>query len=161
MTSLSGKRLVARPVVALLIAAMIGVPGQSAASASEPDDGDDAIRSPSRHVVVVNEPFASGEALVSGTIRASILRLALSESRRLERSDQSAAVNPSDRCPASVTEKLAWLYAVVGGSLLLAYGPREREGGVWTMDGKSETAAGAVAIALSFALLHDIRKKGR
>jgi hypothetical protein len=60
-----------------------------------------------------------------------------------------------------MAEKLAWIYALVGGSLLLVYGPREKEGDVWTNDGKSETVAGAAAIVLSFALLRDIRKKGR
>ena len=44
---------------------------------------------------------------------------------------------------------------------MLVYGPREKEGAVWTLDGKSETVAGAAALALSVGLFRDIRKKSR
>ena len=70
-----------------------------------------------------------------------------------------AASNTCDCRNASVAEKLAWLYLLIGGSILLAYGPTEKSGSRWTSDGKSETAAGAGAIVLSFALLRDIRRK--
>jgi hypothetical protein len=60
---------------------------------------------------------------------------------------------------ASVAEKLAFLYALVGGTILLVYGPQEKEGNVWTVDGKSETVAGGLALGLSVALFRDIRTK--
>jgi hypothetical protein len=78
----------------------------------------------------------------------------------LARLHQSDTASSGDKCSASVPEKLVWLYALVGGSILLVYGPQEKDGDVWTTDGKSETVAGAVAIGLSFALLRDIRNKG-
>ncbi len=148
--------LFARPVAALVVAGLVGVPCHAAALASERNDL--AAESPSPPVRVAVE---IGATLPPGTIRASALRWASAQSHRLPQSAQNDAGPASDRCAASVVEKLAWLYALVGGSILLVYGPQEKEGGVWTMDGKSETVAGAAAIVLSFGLLRDIRKKGR
>lgn len=93
------------------------------------------------------------------TLRASIRRWASIESRRVDTIEQVDTVKRTDCNRASVAEKLAFVYALVGGTLLLVYGPQEKEGDVWTMDGKSETVAGAVAIGLSFALFRDIRAK--
>jgi hypothetical protein len=42
---------------------------------------------------------------------------------------------------------------------MLAYGPSEKVNGVLTNDGKSEGIGGAAAVALSFALMHDIWKR--
>ena len=139
---MTGTRGLAWPIVGLLVVALVGVPWQGAALASEPEDR-----------AAVAEP--SG-----GSIRASAIRWASAESHRLERSDQGTAASPGEPCRASMAEKLAWLYALVGGSILLYYGPQEKEGDVWTLDGKSETVMGAGAIVISFALLRDIRKKG-
>jgi hypothetical protein len=151
----SGKRLVPRLVVVLLVAALIGVPWQASALASEPEHTADSTPPSPGRVEIAQEP-----PLTVGTIRETALRLAREESHRFERSSQSAA-GPSHPCTASVAEKLALLYAVVGGSLMLAYGPREKEGAVWTLDGKSETVAGVAALALSVGLFRDIRKKSR
>ena len=59
----------------------------------------------------------------------------------------------------SIAEKIACAYLLVGGAIMLYYGPRERENGRLTMDGKSEAVAGAASIGLSFALLHDVIKR--
>lgn len=146
----------ARPIAALVVAALVGVPCHAAMLASERHDLAAESGSPPVRVAVEVRP-----TLPPGAIRASALHWASAESRRLVQTGQSGAAAASDRCSASVVEKLAWLYAVVGGSILLVYGPQEKEGGVWTMDGKSETVAGAAALVLSFGLLRDIRKKGR
>lgn len=78
----------------------------------------------------------------------------------------TASGQPGDSSPAktstggtSLAEKIACAYLLVGGTIMLYYGPKERENGQWTMDGKSETVAGAVSIGISIALLHDILKK--
>jgi hypothetical protein len=151
----------AREIVAVLVAALVSVPLQAAARASGPDDPAEGSQSPPVRVAAVGESSAVEAALSIEAIRASTRRLASGESHRVTRSGQTGDAAPGKRCPASMAEKLAWIYALVGGSLLLVYGPQEKERGVWTNDGKSETVAGAVAIGLSFALLHDIRKKGR
>lgn len=69
------------------------------------------------------------------------------------------AAAPEKHGGASVAEKLACAYLLIGGSVMLYYGPREKENGRLTMDGKSEAVAGAGAIVLSVALLRDILKK--
>src|SRR5207244_3079772 len=84
---------------------------------------------------------------------------ALARAGRITRTEQPAAAASRCECGASMAEKLAWLYLLVGGSILLAYGPQEKSGSTWSNDGKAETAAGAGAIVLSFGLLRDIRKK--
>jgi hypothetical protein len=67
--------------------------------------------------------------------------------------------DPAERPGTSLAEKIACVYLMVGGSIMLYYGPKEREGGQLTMDGKSEAVGGAIAIGISLALLHDIVKK--
>ena len=62
---------------------------------------------------------------------------------------------------ASLAEKIACAWLLVGGTIMLYYGPKERENGQLTMDGKSEAVAGAVSIGISIALLHDILTKRR
>jgi hypothetical protein len=148
-------------IVAALVAALVSVPLQAAARVSQPDDRAAGSQSSPARVAAVSESSTVEAALTIETIRASTRRLASAESHRVARSDQSGAAGSGNRCPASVAEKLAWIYATVGGSILLVYGPREKEGDVWTNDGKSETVAGAAAVGLSFALLRDIRKRGR
>jgi hypothetical protein len=93
-----------------------------------------------------------------GPLRASARRAAAAEPLR-NPSDPQSRPAPACDCRASMAEKIAWLYALVGGSIMLVTGPAEKEGDVWTVDGKSETAAGAAAVVLSFYLLKDIRKK--
>jgi hypothetical protein len=149
-----------RKIVAVLVAALVSVPLQAAARASEPDDRAAGSQSPPVGVAAVGESSAVEAALTFETIRAGTRRLASAEAHRVARSGQSGAAGSGNRCHASLAEKLAWIYALVGGSILLVYGPREKEGDAWTNDGKSETVAGAASIGLSFALLRDIRKKG-
>jgi hypothetical protein len=148
-------------VAALLVAALASAPSLAAARPGEPGEGAAASQPPPVRVAAVGESSALEGALTIETLRASARRWASAESHRVARSGQSSAASSSNRCRASMAEKLAWIYALVGGSILLVYGPQEKEGDVWTNDGKSETVAGAVAIGLSFALLRDIRKKGR
>ncbi len=62
---------------------------------------------------------------------------------------------------ASLVEKIACAYLLVGGSIMLYYGPREREKGQVSRDGKAEAVGGAAAIGISIALLRDIIKKSR
>ena len=138
------------PVVALLVAALVSVPLQGALRASEGED-------------------RAAEDLDAGTtgrtILASALRLASAEGHRLARQQQTTAAGggalsgTSGTSGTSVAEKLACVYLLLGGAFMLAYGPTETEGGVWTMDGKSETVGGAAAIVLSVALMHDIWKR--
>jgi hypothetical protein len=143
----------------MLAAALIGLPARAAAATNAADER--SWGSPTAAIPAASERAAGHDAaLVDAPIRASALRWASAESDRLARLGQSDTASPGDKCAASLPEKLAWVYALVGGSILLIYGPQEKNGDVWTMDGKSETVAGAVAIGLSFALLHDIRKKG-
>jgi hypothetical protein len=58
-----------------------------------------------------------------------------------------------------VAEKAAFVFLLVGGAIMVAYGPQEKAGGVLTNDGKSELIGGAGAIVLSFMLLKDILSK--
>src|SRR5437867_6393096 len=46
-----------------------------------------------------------------------------------------AATSTRDCSNASVAEKLAWLYLLIGGSIPLAYAPTEKSGNMWTSDG--------------------------
>ena len=96
-----------------------------------------------------------------GPIGASVSRWAATEARVL-RAQQGGSSSPAAPCGchgASTAEKLAFLYALIGGTLLVVYGPQEKEGDVWTADGKVETIAGGLALALSVALFRDIRSK--
>ena len=72
-----------------------------------------------------------------------------------------AGSSPAEASGTSIAEKIACVYLLVGGSIMLYYGPRERENGQLTMDGKSEAVGGAAAIGISVALLRDIVKKHR
>jgi hypothetical protein len=96
---------------------------------------------------------------IEPTLLATARRIAAAEPLRDAASTAAPDAPPTCGCRASLAEKLAWLYALVGGSLLTIYGPQEREDGMWTLDGKSETVAGAAALVLSFALLKDIRSR--
>ena len=74
-----------------------------------------------------------------------------------------ASQPPATTAPggASLAEKIAAVYLLVGGAIMLYYGPKERENGQLTMDGKSEAVAGAASIGISIALFHDIFTKRR
>jgi hypothetical protein len=115
-------------------------------------------------VVMVLVSILAAAPSVAATIeippQALFDKAALARAVRFVRIEQPAAANACE-CGASMAEKLAWLYLLVGGSILLAYGPQEKSGSAWSNDGKAETAAGAGAIVLSFGLLRDIRKKAR
>jgi hypothetical protein len=93
------------------------------------------------------------------TIRTSALRVAAVHAHLMTRQQEPAAAGGGSRSGTSVAEKLAAVYLLVGGAIMLAYGPTEKEGDVWTRDGKSETVAGAASIVLSIALFHDIWKR--
>jgi hypothetical protein len=123
-------------VVALLVAALVGVPWQGAVRAS---DGE--------------EPPAESAIL------AGALRLAAAETAAPQEPEPAPAPAGRARSGTSFAEKLACLYLLVGGSIMLAYGPSEKVNGVLTNDGKSEGIGGAAAVALSFALMHDIWKR--
>lgn len=103
------------------------------------------------------EPAPEAAPRADGPVMASARRTAAAEPLRDPSERQASAA--ACECRASMAEKLAWLYALVGGSIMLVTGPGEKEGDKWTVDGKSETAAGAAAVVLSFYLLKDIRKK--
>jgi hypothetical protein len=91
-----------------------------------------------------------------GAITASIERWAAFEARKASAADQAATPPGTEGCQASFAEKAAFAFLVVGGSIMLAYGPQEKENGVLTRDGKSEVIGGAAAIVLSVFLLRDI-----
>lgn len=157
--SVVGTRTSARSVVAFLVAALVGSPCEGVALPIEPDNG--AVEVPSQAVglPVSGVSSAVDSSGSSGKILASALRFASVESHRLARTSQKADAGPGDHRGASVAEKLACLYLLVGGSILLAYGPQEKAGTSWTNDGKAETAGGAAAIVLSLLLFRDIRKQ--
>ena len=146
-----------RTVAAVLAAALISSPCQVAASTSVPVDP--TPESPSSASAGATD-LSVVATLAPGAIHAGVRRRADAESQRLSRSGQRSEANTSTKCSASLAEKLAWIYALVGGSILLVYGPQEKDADVWTLDGKSETVAGGTAVVLSFALLRDIRRKG-
>jgi hypothetical protein len=130
-----------RAIVVVVMAALTSVPAAGVASASEPG---------TRGGVPSQE---------EGTLLASARRAALAEPLRTVPQDPKARDDRGNQCGASVTERVAFLYLLVGGAVLLYYGPKEREGDRLTVDGWSEGVAGAASIGLSFALLRDILKK--
>ena len=87
------------------------------------------------------------------------MRVAADHAHLMMRQQEATAAGGAVRSGTSWAEKLAAVYLLVGGAIMLAYGPTEKEGDVWTMDGKSETVAGAASIGLSIALFHDIWKR--
>ena len=89
---------------------------------------------------------------------ASARRMTSTEELRVEQ-PAGAATPAGERCGASMAEKLAWLWLLGSGTVMLITGPREQDAGHWYNDSKSEGIAGAVSIVLSFALLRDIRKQ--
>ncbi len=97
-----------------------------------------------------------GAALVAAIVAIDLAPLAAADGRA-----QPATSAPAERGGTSLAEKIACVYLLVGGSIMLYYGPREKENGVLTNDGRSEAIGGAGAIGLSVALMHDIFKKRR
>jgi hypothetical protein len=132
---------IGRPIVVLLITALVSVP--TAGLAQE---------------MATDKP-AAAQTHGNQTRLATALRAAAADPGISLAPDEKDQNESTCSCKASVAEKLAWLYALIGGSVMLITGPQEKEGDKWTVDGKSETVAGAAAIVLSFALLKDIRKK--
>ncbi len=133
-----------RLAAAVLSAALVTAPLQGVVCASAGEfgsaDGSEAVAAPL-------------------TIRGSALRVAADHAHLMTRQQDAAAAGGGSRSGTSWAEKLTAVYLLVGGAIMLAYGPTEKEGDVWTMDGKSETVAGAASIALSIALFHDIWKR--
>jgi hypothetical protein len=130
---------IARTIAAFVIAAVVSAP--SAGVAFEGARGEHAV-----------QPR-------DGVLLASALRTLSAEPLRSRPSEDRDRDDCGSRSGASVAEKVAFLYLLVGGSVLLAYGPQERSGDRVSTDGKAEAVAGAAAIAISFALLRDILKK--
>jgi hypothetical protein len=129
-----------RPIAALVIAGLVAAPAVGRAA------GTDAA------------PRADAAPRRDGAWLASANRIASTEAFRVQ-PPASAAKPADDRCGASMAEKLASLWLLGSGSVLLIYGPREKDAGHWYSDSKAEGAAGAVSIAFAVALLHDIRKQ--
>jgi hypothetical protein len=115
---------------------------------------------PAAGVASASEPGTRGgvPSQEDGTLLASARRAALAEPLRTVPQDPHGR-DDRNQCGASVAEKVTFLYLLVGGSVLLYYGPKERDGDRLTVDGWSEGVAGAASIGLSFALLRDILKK--
>ena len=87
----------------------------------------------------------------AGPITAAAERLARVHARQRDSS------KPAPARRASRAEKLAWAYLLVGGSVFIVTSPGEKGGdGRWSSDGKWEMGAGIGAVAISFALLHDM-----
>jgi hypothetical protein len=89
---------------------------------------------------------------------ASVRRIAASEAGRLQ-AEPVAAPAVKARCGASTVEKLAAVWLLGSGSVMLITGPREQDAGHWYNDSKSEGVAGAVSIVAAVALIRDIRKQ--
>jgi hypothetical protein len=106
-------------------------------------------------VALLWTPWANAAlAAQSGPVAAAAERLARAEARQ---SASEPAPDPPKRQGASRAEKLAFVYLLVGGCVFIATSPGEKdENGRVSSDGKWETAGGIGAVAISFALLHDI-----
>jgi hypothetical protein len=125
-----------------LITALIGAPTGALAAPPESESR------PSPTAVVA----APGP----GVISASVQRWASIEARRYSRTGQTTQAPAANPCRASLAEKAAFVLLLVGGTIMVVYGPQEKEGGNLTNDGRSEVIGGAGAIVVSFMLLHDI-----
>jgi len=87
----------------------------------------------------------------AGPIAAAADRLARADAR------QQSSAGPAKPRRASRAQKLAWAYLLIGGSVFIVTSPGEKGGdGRWSSDGKWEMAGGIGAVAISFALLHDM-----
>ena len=155
-----------RAMAAALIVALSSVPVRAGQTA--PADRQRSASPPLAHLAG-GSPSAPADALTVETIRASARRWAAGQAFRVhasgaatldERESQGAGTATVPRCRASWVEKLLFVYALVGGSIMVVTGPTEKEGDVWTADGKTEFFMGAGAVALSVALFRDIQKKG-
>ncbi|MGB7220283.1 MAG: hypothetical protein WBD07_15905 [Vicinamibacterales bacterium] len=134
---------IGRPMAALLVFALVGMAWEGTARAGGPDDR--------------GAGFSTAVARASERpIAASVARIASTESYRLQQPAQGSAGASGG---ASLAEKMAFVYLLVGGSMFLAISPGEKVDGEWTNDALSETIFGAGAIGISFWLLHDILKK--
>ena len=100
---------------------------------------------------------AIGAALIAAIVAIDLTPLGAAGGR----AQPATSSAPAERGGTSLAEKIACVYLLVGGSIMLYYGPREKENGVLTNDGRSEAIGGAGAIGLSVALMHDIFKKRR
>ncbi len=93
-------------------------------------------------------------AAQTGPITAAAERLARADGQQPA---SAPAAPPPEHRGASRAEKLAWAYLLIGGTVFIVTSPGEKgEDGKVSDDGKWETAGGIGAVAISFALLHDI-----
>jgi hypothetical protein len=119
------------------------------------------IRGRARAVIVVTIAAllsSSTTAWAAGSLLASARRIASAERLRIDSATKQAA-STSTRCGASTAEKIAWLWLLGGGTVMLITGPREQDPGHWYNDSKVEGEAGAASIVISFFLLRDIRRQ--
>lgn len=100
-------------------------------------------------------------AAVGAVLVVAIVSIELAPLRAADERAQAPAPAAADRGGTSLAEKIACVYLLIGGSIMLYYGPKEKENGVLTNDGRSEAIGGAGAIVLSVALMRDIFKKHR
>jgi hypothetical protein len=134
-TGLSASRV--RRLTALVAVVLVAAPGASLAF----DD---------RHAAIPSS---------GGVIWESAVRAAAAEPLQAPPAKTADASRSAPHDGASMAEKIAFLYLLIGGSVLLIYGPQEKSGDHISVDGIAEGVAGAASIAISFALLHDIRHK--
>jgi hypothetical protein len=128
----------ARRIVALVTAALVIAPSAGLAFDERP---------------------ASAAAPSGGVIWESALRAVSAEPLQPRPAKAPDSDRPEERAGASVAEKIAFLYLLIGGSVMLVYGPQEKDGDHVSVDGIAEGIAGAASIAISFGLLRDILHK--
>ncbi|HEY2906449.1 MAG TPA: hypothetical protein VGJ29_11170 [Vicinamibacterales bacterium] len=106
-------------------------------------------------LVLSTAPWADvALAAQAGPSTAAAERLARLEA---EQPAAATAAQSNGHRGASRAEKLAWAYLLIGGAVFIVTSPGEKgENGRWSDDGKWEMAGGIGAVAISFALLHDI-----
>jgi hypothetical protein len=106
-------------------------------------------------LVLATAPWADvALSAQTGPIAATAERLARAEAHQ---PSSASAAHPREHHGASRAEKLAWAYLLIGGTVFIATSPGEKgDTGQWSDDGKWEMAGGIGAVAISFALLHDI-----
>jgi hypothetical protein len=82
------------------------------------------------------------------------------ETGRRAAPERVGQAKPDERRGASWAEKAAFAWLLVGGCIMIATSPGEKNSdGTWSTDGKSEMFAGIGSVAISMALLRDILRK--
>jgi hypothetical protein len=103
-------------------------------------------------------PWAQASAAAQGgPLQDAAARIAWAAARQASTAQPTPAAEGASRA-----EKIAWAYLLIGGTVFIVTSPGEKgEGGKWSNDGKWEMAGGIGAVAISFALLHDILARRR